>query len=362
METSSFSILGMGVVQALFLFLWVWFTIFIPLKFKKRGLHEAQMIATVLGILGTFLGIVVGLYHFDVANIDEAVPELLNGLRFAFVTSIVGMGWSLVLGMFSTNFGFPDPKEDPTSEEHMLAELVQEMRALREAMAGQGTDSVVTQLQKLRSDQNDNHKEMKALTEQAATDRQSTLELLNSVRDANKRLVTSFEKFTEEMAMQNVEALIQAVQQVMDDFTRVINDKLENTFNELKEAAKELVTWQREHKAELVDTTTALSAARDAMHTANETIASITEHAKAFDNTAHELKEVVDTMGAGMTGVKRLAEEMQDSGKKIREEIQETTQKSIQSLGEGLLGISEALVRDIQKLQQILTDMHNARE
>lgn len=44
-----------------------------------------------LGILGTFIGIAIGLYHFDVTNIQKSMPALLEGLETAFVTSGVGM-------------------------------------------------------------------------------------------------------------------------------------------------------------------------------------------------------------------------------------------------------------------------------
>lgn len=46
------------------------------------------------GVLGTFIGITWGLYDFDSENLDSSVPKLLDGLKFAFLTSIFGMGWS----------------------------------------------------------------------------------------------------------------------------------------------------------------------------------------------------------------------------------------------------------------------------
>lgn len=51
---------------------------------------------TVLGILGTFVGIYLGLLDFDVKNVDASVPKLLSGMKIAFATSIFGM----TLGVF----------------------------------------------------------------------------------------------------------------------------------------------------------------------------------------------------------------------------------------------------------------------
>ena len=52
---------------------------------------------TTLGVLGTFTGIFLGLLDFDVTNIDDSVPQLLSGLKIAFVTSIFGMATMIAL-------------------------------------------------------------------------------------------------------------------------------------------------------------------------------------------------------------------------------------------------------------------------
>ena len=41
-----------------------------------------------LGILFTFLGIAIGLWNFDSNNIEKSIPELMNGLKTAFLVSI----------------------------------------------------------------------------------------------------------------------------------------------------------------------------------------------------------------------------------------------------------------------------------
>ena len=56
------------------------FTIFIWGLAHKRVREIAPTILTMVGILGTFLGITLGLSQFDVQNIDASIPHLLNGL------------------------------------------------------------------------------------------------------------------------------------------------------------------------------------------------------------------------------------------------------------------------------------------
>ena len=59
---------------------------------------------TSLGILGTFLGLMEGLTSMDFSNAAgtiESIPTLLNGMRFAFATSVAGIACSLCFNMIN---------------------------------------------------------------------------------------------------------------------------------------------------------------------------------------------------------------------------------------------------------------------
>ncbi len=62
--------------------------------FAKEFCKNATTSMTTIGVLGTFLGIYLGLLEFDVKDIDGSIPPLLDGLKLAFITSILGMGLS----------------------------------------------------------------------------------------------------------------------------------------------------------------------------------------------------------------------------------------------------------------------------
>lgn len=55
---------------------------------------------TSLGIIGTFLGIANSLIYFDTGKITESIPMLLEGLKTAFYTSILGIILSLIFSRF----------------------------------------------------------------------------------------------------------------------------------------------------------------------------------------------------------------------------------------------------------------------
>jgi len=57
-----------------------------------------------IGVLGTFVGIVLGLLDFDTQNIADSVPPLLEGLKLAFLTSICGLSLSVFLSVIQALF------------------------------------------------------------------------------------------------------------------------------------------------------------------------------------------------------------------------------------------------------------------
>ncbi len=64
---------------------------------KRQVVEQLPTFVSTLGVLGTFIGITAGLIHFNEADLDASIPELLAGLKTAFLTSIFGMIGSLVL-------------------------------------------------------------------------------------------------------------------------------------------------------------------------------------------------------------------------------------------------------------------------
>lgn len=63
----------------------------------KRWIEQIPSIISTLGVLGTFWGITSGLLEFESQDLNNSIPNLLDGLKTAFFTSLAGMIGSLVL-------------------------------------------------------------------------------------------------------------------------------------------------------------------------------------------------------------------------------------------------------------------------
>ncbi|KOR30032.1 hypothetical protein TI03_00605 [Achromatium sp. WMS1] len=66
--------------------------------FNSKIQHfDCKGLLTSLGLLGTFLGIALGLRAFNPQDIQSSIPAFLHKLKFAFLTSIVGMLFATIL-------------------------------------------------------------------------------------------------------------------------------------------------------------------------------------------------------------------------------------------------------------------------
>jgi hypothetical protein len=147
----------------------------------------------------------------------------------------------------------------------------------------------------------------------------------------------------------------------MEDFNAQINDQLGENFQRLNEGVENLIVWQDQYKQQILDSTLALQESSKAVGVTVQSLGEVTVRAQEFDKTATELKIALETMGASMTGIKSLAETLQDSGKEIRKEMEEITKKNLEALGQNLAGISEKLVKDYSELQRSFHEMVNGR-
>ena len=202
---------------------------------RLKGLEgSGPTLLTTLGVLGTFVGIALGLLDFDVRNIDQSVPQLLAGLKVAFLTSIVGLATSIVLKIVQTVTPESETEETEVTPEviHTALKSIREgidkaasqeresLDDLRKAVSADSDSSLLTQIQKLRTD----------------------------FKDGQNELTKEFRQFAETMAENNSKALIEALEQVIRDFNTQLNEQFGENFKQLNEAVGALLTWQENYR------------------------------------------------------------------------------------------------------------------
>ena len=106
---------------------------------KRRWIDQLPSLISTLGVLGTFLGITLGLIFFDTDDLDNSIPKLLSGLKTAFFTSLAGMLGSLFLSkVVSSSFDKRDGGISDTSQ--AAGEICRAVSELKEQIKKQNSE------------------------------------------------------------------------------------------------------------------------------------------------------------------------------------------------------------------------------
>ena len=119
---------------------------------KKQGMLAqvasiAPNILTSLGIFFTFVGILISLSNFDVNDINNSIPRLLDGLKLAFLSSVVGLGSSVAFRFIQAGSSRDESAGDIGASDlyDQLKDLNTNTLAVRDALVGDGEASLSTQ-------------------------------------------------------------------------------------------------------------------------------------------------------------------------------------------------------------------------
>ena len=248
--------------------------------------NAVASIVTIIGVLGTFLGIAIGLYQFDTGNIEASVPKLLEGLKIAFITSILGIVGSIALKWLALNKrksqAVPDgPYTGATADD--LAGLLREildvereegnetretLRSIEKSLTGDGDSTVLTQLQKLRT---------------AFSDKQDDL-------------IRAFNEFADQMAKNNTKALIEALEEVMRDFNAKINEQFGENFKQLNEGVGRINEWQEQYRQQMDELAAQFQVAAASIEKSRESLEIIAERSESIVSSSERLNPILEAI------------------------------------------------------------------
>lgn len=267
-------------------------------------------LVTLLWIWGTFFWIIKWLHWIDPTNISESIPKLLWGLYTAFYTSIAWIITSILISLF-------EKKSDNKNEITLLSDILEEINSLNKNIWWEWETSLLTQIQKLRTTFSDKQDELKR----------------------------SFDEFAKEMAENNMKALIEAIQKVMEDFNTKINDQLWQSFKELTTAIDNLLKWQDEYKDNIIRSTEALNLSKDSLEKSSKWFEITVEKAKDFTWISESLWNELKSLNWGLEILKSWLNEFDWIAKNNKESSQLMIE-SIESLKNNFISKAETMISE----------------
>lgn len=285
------------------IFIWMMLVIFamaaLQGKSGKHGLfmEHAPAVLVSLGILGTFVGIVIGLLDFDAHDIKGSIEGLLDGLRTAFITSLVGMTLSILLKALDTWWFAPArgraEQPDSVTPEHIHSVLTQQVKlleGLNQSLAGNEEGSVAGQLKLMRTD---------------VSDFRNGLDRTH--REFQDKLFLHLTLFGEMLAKSATETVIEALRQVIQDFNKHLVEQFGDNFKALNESVGKMNEWQVHYKEhvealearielaihELERTATANEVISRSLTSSEQSIGSIDTHCQSIPTAIGQLEPVL---------------------------------------------------------------------
>lgn len=198
-------------------------------SYGKQKHRDFKSIIMSTGVLGTFVGIFVGLQDFNVNEIEKSVPFLLEGLKTAFYTSILGMSLAIILA------------------------IIQKGRAVKSDFENM-MDYFSLQVSKL-----DELNKIKDIVEYGKKNLDFQREYYNTQKDNFSKIESYFHLSNQTLkeAMQHLaqgasKELISALEGVIRDFNKRITDQFGDNFKELNAAVSQMILWQSNYKDSIV--------------------------------------------------------------------------------------------------------------
>lgn len=336
----------------------------------SRFLENAPNLMTSLGILGTFVGVVIGLLDFDTADLDGSTSRLLDGLKTAFTTSLVGISAGVTFKVLDSIFlakrrdlNADDVNEveqvGPEEIHKVLLRQATAVEGLRNAIVGSEEGSLLSQSKLLRSD----------FSDFARKDEQYRVEF-------NKRLWKELEHFAEMLSRSATEAVIDALKQVISDFNQNLTEQFGENFRQLNEAVHKMVEWQAQYRTQVDELYQLYRQGVESLDQTASAVGSVHEHCTQIPTTMDRLQQVIQTnqhqigelsrhleafaavRDRAVESVPAIQSQLDDIGAQLKQGAEQMTNQLL----EGSAQFSESINSSNEALQSMVTTAQQSSE
>ncbi len=311
----------------------------------KQGNHtDMKSVIVSIGILGTFIGIALGLWNFDTTDITKSVPELLEGLKLAFATSIAGMLISISLSTIQRG------KTDAGNDDLTL------LNGISEKLTGlTNLEKINDQLNGWRVEFRDEMNKSRSVTEEMigklsselATTNDTikifpTADIINNFRNEIHEEQIKMRDFLQEQFISTnnslkqaidvlskgaTEEIIKALETVISDFNKNLTEQFGENFKELNSAVINLIKWQEQHKEIIEKDGTLLKEIRISLATSSDTIEEIAKRNDEVRKIYEQLKNIIETYDTQVSSINEQLEKYKQIGDEAK--------KSFEALSDG---------------------------
>ncbi|MCR6584406.1 hypothetical protein CINS5906_02360 [Campylobacter insulaenigrae] len=318
------------------------FVLFLILLYKRKSLHKsATSLLITIGICFTFYGISKGLANFDANNIEENLPQLIDGIKTAFLVSVEAVFFAILLKIIALflekPFSDKENIEDDIGIEDIVALQKENLKINQENL------NSFSQLLNAVKETNDNIKLLRMDNKQGFVD-----------------MKNSFENFSKTMAENNSKAFIQALEEVIKDFNNKITEQFGDNFKQLNLAVGALLNWQENYKSYIEKSESNMENLFSSLDKAIKDYSIVVDNSERFFNYAQSfeniLKDILNQkiqMQNSIESLDKFLEKIQNSTSSLIKEINDYKEQSLnimENISKLSLNLEESYVKAGEKL------------
>lgn len=334
-----------------FVALMLWFA-WLHYRSHRNDEHkDYKSIIVSTGVLGTFTGIFMGLLGFDSNDITDSVPKLLEGLKIAFATSIVGMGLAVFLSGWEKQKGESDSDEISFALKE-LSKKLKSLSAIQESTKHLDTlplmntklDSIDTNIKVLTAD-----------VKTALTENQK--ELFDFLQEKLSAIDNNLKEAVQTLAKGATEEIIKALQDVIKDFNQNLTEQFGDNFKQLNEAVLRMIEWQENYKnsiQQLEQSLQGILANTESSH--QKTIDLIKQSFSEFMNANQQ------AINTTIENIESVVQVTNQHLKQHAETLLQTVQDANSSMKDAMQEQSELATDNNQKTKEILAALEQSLE
>ena len=235
---------------------------------------------TGMGILGTFVGLTMGLENFNSQDAINSTPTLLNGIKIAFYTSIFGVIGSIIYNHYYHN----DLEQNNLALEQFYSVYYEKV-------------SPTSEIDYYNRMLTYNREQTAALNELAGS---IAGEMAPKFAEAINMSVTptmeKLNKSIDDYIMSAVDAQSQTIERIVDKFMKQMNKALDDQFHNLSRSIKDMCDWQDDSTEKLKLIMGSLTQMAEGMHKIAEGMKKITIDVENAEEQRREINEETNRM------------------------------------------------------------------
>lgn len=277
---------------------------------RARAFQQSTpTLLTTLGILGTFLGIAIGLLDFDANHIERSIPLLLDGLKLAFITSIVGILLATALRLVQV-LGRDGRRSGGTQASASASIDASDPMALFKLQIQLADAQLATTRQ---------------IGEQLA---RMDARLIQTLEQQHSAQLAAFRDFAGQLSELGSRQLMAALESVIRDFNDKLSAQFGENFRHLDASVGKLLDWQAQYREHMEVLGTQLDLAiagversQTSLQTLTQQAGQITTHVEDQQSTMQALRRETFELESALGGIAELRERAKEAFPAIDQRI-----------------------------------------